>query len=254
MPPSPGSHGQCEPRAGLACREHHCHGSLSSLGPCSLCFALGQVTSHPQAGDVPREGFTHILQVLAEAVGSWVLCPSLAQDGACRWMQEVRELCRSGGARSPQQVGLGGFQETSFPLLPFHCSSSLHPSWLLQLPSLAVPSRVDRNLHTEGERSVGVGGGIQQTPPSPSHPLALPLSCSWQPQIRDERLMGQIFVEVTSSTWASPKQPRQLLALYPMANIGHPSPYFAPGERAHHRHGNVPMSHQLQAGRLALIL
>lgn len=133
--------------------------------------------------------------------------------------------------------------------------------WQLPLSLLAPPAPSPGSAQQSGQKSLFRGGaesgnGEKESADTsqPPQPPALPLNCFWQPQISDERLMGQIFMEVTSSTWASPKQPRQLLAPYPMANMGHLSLSFAPGGRAHHRHGNVPMSHQLQAGPLALIL
>lgn len=58
-------------------------------------------------------------------------------------------------------------------------STAAAPSWLPQLPSLAVHSRVDRNLHPEVEQSVGVWGEPADTsqpltPPCPPPQLLLP--------------------------------------------------------------------------------
>lgn len=121
---------------------------------------------------------------LAEAAGSWVLTHSLAPHPG--WSPQVD----AGGGRTLQIRALqhpvswgqtptmGRFRRLprnrSVPLLPFHCSSSLHPSWLLQLQSLAVYSRVGRNPHAEGQQSVGVGEGVSRQLPAPTAPWPPP--------------------------------------------------------------------------------
>lgn len=115
--------------------------------------------------------------------GSWVL-GALPLFGS-GWSLQVD----AGGERTLQirwgQIPTtGGFRmlprNQSFPLLPFHCSSSIHPSWLLQLPSLAVHSRVDRNLHTEGEWRVG---GASRHLPAPHTPLPSPSAPPGSPKL-----------------------------------------------------------------------
>lgn len=99
-------------RAGLGCREHHCHRSVFSLGRCSLCFLwpLPKGPHSPRPGACPGGASF-------QSSGSWQrqlglgFSPPLrlnTQHGARRLLQQVGELCRSGqcsilsaGARNP---------------------------------------------------------------------------------------------------------------------------------------------------------
>lgn len=59
----------------------------------------------------------------------------------------------------------------SVPLFPSHCSFSLHPSWLIQSPSLAVPGTAEgtENPWRAGSRVCQGEGKGQQTPHRHTH-------------------------------------------------------------------------------------
>lgn len=144
------------------------------------------------------------------------------------------QRARSGHRQHPRSWGQtlhsGWIQEVSMkqecPSPPF-LLWLLHPSLLTHLapkPGCASASLLGTAEGTEtpvgmGGAEFGVGGkGPADTSQTPPHPFVLPPSCLLQAQIRDERLMGQIFMKATSSTLAFPKQPPPPLAPNPVAN------------------------------------
>lgn len=173
-----------------------------------------------------------------------------------RW--HPRSWCQTPHTGQIQDVSI---QQELFLLPSHHCYNLLS---LLACPG-PRPGCVSASLlgTTNGtdipvmkrEQSFGNAAGLEAAETSEIPPIPFPCpSCLWQGRARNEKVTGQIFMKAISSTPDLPRKTSTTLWPNPTANSGHPYPYLAPGGKALHTSGNVPVSHKLQSGLLALIL
>lgn len=152
-----------------------------------------------------------------------------ASQGNARVESQVRALAASPqlGPDLAQWVDSGGFYETGVSLssLPIAAAPPIPPGSSGSHGSCASDSLLGTAEGIEfpverGKESLGGGGeGASRHLIAPCpQPLVLHHRCLWKAQIRDEKLIGQVFMKVTSSTLAFPRQPPPPHAPNPVVN------------------------------------
>lgn len=154
-------------RAGLGCREHHCHRSVFSLGRCSLCFLwpLPKGPHSPRPGACPGE--LHSCP-LGPGRGSWVLgalprfgsTPSRQVVAASGRTLQIRAMQHPlSWGQNPIKGNSGDFQETGMslcflytvaaPSIPL--GSSISQSWLCAEEGAETPIEKGSRVSEQGE-------------------------------------------------------------------------------------------------------